>query len=112
LAIWNSPHYFILHNKLNNTTTTTSIMTRYSHAALSLLLSVSAVFATSVRRRNAPQLWTANESIRVHQNDESPEIETRIVGGEQASEGEFPWFASSSGDLLCGASLIHKQFLL
>jgi hypothetical protein len=107
----NSSHYFILHNKTRKTT----IMTRYSQftvAALSLLLSASGVSAASVRRREAPQVWTVSESLRVPPSEESTDVEPRIVGGDQASESEFPWFATSSGVILCGASLIHKQFLL
>jgi trypsin len=102
------------------------IMTRYSHAttttaAFGLLLVSSTRIpvssATSVRRRNVvarqqQQQWTSNESLKVYDPDDSYDVEARIVGGEEASENEYPWFASSSGDVLCGASLIHPQFLL
>jgi secreted trypsin-like serine protease len=36
-------------------------------------------------------------------------IEARIVGGQPASEDEYPFFTRWSG---CGASLVWKDFLL
>jgi trypsin len=35
--------------------------------------------------------------------------ESRIVGGDDASQGEFPWFAIGEG---CGASLVAKDIVL
>jgi trypsin len=98
-------------------------MTRYSHAtaALCLLLLSSTISVscarTSVRRRaDVAQPWTSTESLKVYRPydaaEDSYDVEMRIVGGEEASENEFPWFASSAGNVLCGASLIHPQFLL
>ena len=39
----------------------------------------------------------------------------KVVGGDNASDGEFPWMASlvmSDGSQGCGASLIHPQWIL
>lgn len=38
--------------------------------------------------------------------------ETRIVGGSTVPAGKYPWFASSTGNSFCGASLIHEDILL
>ena len=39
-------------------------------------------------------------------------IEPRIVGGEDAQPGEFPFFVKSNAELGCGASLIHPDIVL
>jgi secreted trypsin-like serine protease len=38
-----------------------------------------------------------------------PTNDTRIVGGQQADEGEYPYFALGSG---CGAFLVHEDMLV
>mmetsp|Transcript_10574 Transcript_10574/g.17808 ORF Transcript_10574/g.17808 Transcript_10574/m.17808 type:complete len:322 (+) Transcript_10574:1181-2146(+) len=42
-------------------------------------------------------------------NKNKPNFETRIVGGSNASPGEYPFFVSWDG---CGASVIHDDLLL
>jgi hypothetical protein len=38
--------------------------------------------------------------------------EHRIVGGEAAEPGEFPFYVKFDGDILCGGSLIHEDIIL
>ena len=38
--------------------------------------------------------------------------ETRIVGGDFAPSGKYPWFVASTGNYFCGASLISEDVLL
>ena len=45
-------------------------------------------------------------------DDASNGVDFRIVGGESAYAGEFPWFASSIEGSLCGASLVAPNVLL
>uniref|UniRef100_A0A7S1UQQ4 Peptidase S1 domain-containing protein n=1 Tax=Grammatophora oceanica TaxID=210454 RepID=A0A7S1UQQ4_9STRA len=40
----------------------------------------------------------------------TPDIATRIIGGQEANENEFPFFASWDGR--CGASLVHDDIVL
>jgi trypsin len=89
-------------------------MTRYSRAAaaLYLLLESASVIVSATRSLRRRVVTTVSEALQVHQDYESPGVETRIVDGEEAAYGEFPWFSSSANNILCGASLIHKQFLL
>ena len=52
-----------------------------------------------------------NRNLRLSYDiiEESPQWEPRIVGGEDASAGEFPFFVQGLG---CGASLIWKDIVL
>ena len=55
---------------------------------------------------------TASEHSEGHQLravDEDRQWEPRIVGGQDASKGEFPFFVQGRG---CGASLIWKDIVL
>jgi Trypsin len=38
--------------------------------------------------------------------------EERIVGGQIVAKEAFPWYVSSTGDMYCGASLIHEDVVL
>jgi hypothetical protein len=38
--------------------------------------------------------------------------EERIVGGHTVAKEAFPWYVSSTGDMYCGASLIHEDVVL
>jgi Trypsin len=38
--------------------------------------------------------------------------EERIVGGQNVAKEAFPWYVSSTGDMYCGASLIHEDVVL
>jgi trypsin len=92
-------------------------MTRYSRAAaaaaLYLLLLSAPLMVSATKNLRRRVVTTASEALQAQHHDyESPDFEPRIVGGEEADNGEFPWFSSSSNNILCGASLIHKQFLL
>jgi hypothetical protein len=36
----------------------------------------------------------------------------RIVGGQNVAQEAYPWYVSSTGDMYCGASLIHEDVVL
>lgn len=37
------------------------------------------------------------------------DIQSRIVGGVDAEDGEFPWYAHAAKSQLCGGTLIHED---
>lgn len=48
------------------------------------------------------------------QRNQSSSRKSRIVGGNDANPGEFPWMVSLRvrGDHFCGATIVHQKFLL
>jgi trypsin len=70
----------------------------------------------------ASALWSVSEyrlvdssSAREALTNDAKRVESRIIGGEEAIPGEFPWYASSSGSPgsgICGATLIHDDIIL
>mmetsp|Transcript_11202 Transcript_11202/g.26933 ORF Transcript_11202/g.26933 Transcript_11202/m.26933 type:complete len:430 (-) Transcript_11202:269-1558(-) len=72
-----------------------------------LRLAVATVLfeSTSVRSENTI-------SLRGLQEDSIPEKRPRIIGGEQANPGRYPYYSLLSGTSLCGAALISPRFVL
>jgi Trypsin len=93
--------------------------------SLSLITSVSIVSGyTSQSYLTRPSESNPNVSILEydHKDDplnhinssisESRFLAQRIVGGDPATFGEFPWYAKGKGGFYCGSSLIRNDVLL
>jgi hypothetical protein len=84
-----------------------STLTAFGLSFLSQDALASSLSAKSAIDMPGPKRRTVKD---VEETNMAPE--TRIIGGSLAPSGQFPWFAASTGNYFCGASLIHKDILL
>jgi trypsin len=62
-------------------------------------------------QEEAPKMLLSHYAAANHLRVKTTVVE-RIVGGELASPGDYPWFISSTGNYFCGASLIYPDVAL
>ena len=96
--------------------TTSSTRTSRLRTILALLL---AVFSLALAQ---PQVVTAqqqqqqrsleDDSSTASTVEKTTNITTRIVGGNTADPGEYPWFVSPTGNFFCGGTLITPDIVL
>lgn len=89
---------------------------RFGFVALLVALSLSrpSLVASSAGVEN-PKAHTTNELIYPAQDQlerRTQSITPRIVGGNLADPGEYPWFVSPNGGFYCGGSLVHEDVVL
>ncbi|KAI4889773.1 hypothetical protein NFI96_017910 [Prochilodus magdalenae] len=66
------------------------------------------------RMVNVTSSWSAAEGLQMEKDGEETEISGRVVGGEDAPKGAWPWMVSLKwiGRHVCGATLIDTEWVL